>query len=65
MTSIDDKTRLAILGFEAKHAKESASDEFADDPLFGLWRDRDDMADVAEYVCKIRASRVDLGPLLS
>jgi hypothetical protein len=28
-----------------------------DDPLFGMWRDRDDMADVAGYVRSIRASR--------
>ena len=28
-----------------------------DDPLFGMWRDREDMADVAGYVRSIRASR--------
>jgi hypothetical protein len=28
-----------------------------DDPLFGMWRDRDDMADVAGYLRSIRASR--------
>jgi len=28
-----------------------------DDPLFGMWRDRQDMADVATYVRKLRASR--------
>ena len=33
-------------------------DEFVtDDPLFGMWRDREDMADVAGYVRSIRASR--------
>jgi hypothetical protein len=30
---------------------------FTDDPLFGMWRDREDMADVAGYVRSIRASR--------
>lgn len=30
---------------------------FADDPLFGMWRDREDMADVAGYVRGIRADR--------
>ena len=30
---------------------------FSDDPLFGMWRDREDMADVAAYVRRIRASR--------
>lgn len=29
----------------------------ADDPLFGMWRDRQDMADVAGYVRGIRADR--------
>ena len=28
-----------------------------DDPLFGMWRDREDMADVAGYVRELRASR--------
>ena len=27
------------------------------DPLFGMWRDRKDMADVAAYIRGIRASR--------
>lgn len=31
--------------------------EFADDPLFGMWRDREDMADVADYIRRIRAPR--------
>ncbi len=30
---------------------------YADDPLFGMWRDREDMADVAAYVRGIRADR--------
>lgn len=35
-----------------------AKEEFVtDDPLFGMWRDRDDMADVAAYVRHIRAPR--------
>ena len=28
-----------------------------DDPLFGMWREREDMADVAGYVRGIRADR--------
>jgi len=32
-------------------------EDFADDPLFGMWRDREDMADVAGFVRKLRASR--------
>lgn len=30
---------------------------FADDPLFGMWSDREDMADVAGYIRAIRAPR--------
>jgi len=34
------------------------NEEFVtDDPLFGMWRDREDMADVAAYVRHIRAPR--------
>ena len=34
------------------------SGEYAtDDPAFGIWRDREDMADVAAYVRKIRQPR--------
>jgi len=29
----------------------------SDDPAFGIWRDREDMADVAGYIRSIRASR--------
>jgi hypothetical protein len=36
------------------------NEEFVtDDPLFGMWRDREDMADVAAYVRHIRAPRFD------
>ena len=28
-----------------------------DDPAFGIWRDRDDMTDVADYVRRIRQPR--------
>ena len=38
-------------------AEEHGSAEFADDPLFGMWRDREDMADVAGYIRRIRAAR--------
>ncbi|MBL8289480.1 MAG: hypothetical protein JNL85_15980 [Rubrivivax sp.] len=33
------------------------AEEFAQDPLFGMWRERDDMADVTRHVRKLRASR--------
>lgn len=38
-------------------AEEQAAAEFANDPLFGMWRDREDMADVAGYIRRIRAPR--------
>lgn len=35
-----------------------AQEEFAtDDPAFGIWRDREDMADVAAYMRKLRSPR--------
>lgn len=34
-----------------------AVDERPDDPLFGMWRDREDVADVTGYVRKLRAPR--------
>jgi hypothetical protein len=33
------------------------SDTPTDDPLFGMWRDREDMKDVEGYIRSIRASR--------
>jgi hypothetical protein len=36
----------------------ASAEAFAtDDLLFGMWRDREDMADVAGYIRSIRASR--------
>ncbi len=41
-----------------EEAQAAQAEEFVtDDPLFGMWRDREDMADVAGYVRSIRASR--------
>jgi len=35
----------------------AAEDFVTDDPAFGIWRDRDDVADVDAYVRRIRAPR--------
>jgi hypothetical protein len=35
----------------------AAAAEHPDDPLFGMWRDREEMADVEAYVRKLRAPR--------
>ncbi len=40
-----------------EQAQDQVPKDFADDPLFGMWRDREDMADVAGYMRKLRASR--------
>lgn len=36
---------------------QDAAAQFGDDPLFGMWRDRDDMADAPAYIGRIRAPR--------
>lgn len=36
---------------------ESPDAQFANDPLFGMWRDREDMADVDAHIRAIRAPR--------
>jgi len=38
-------------------AEADAAAASSDDPLFGMWRDRQDMADVSAYIRGIRASR--------
>lgn len=41
-----------------REAPAAPVEEFVtDDPAFGLWRDRDDMNDVEEYVRKLRQPR--------
>ena len=40
---------------EALHSRQAAKVE--DGPLFGMWRDRQDMANVDAYIRGIRASR--------
>ena len=42
---------------EEPQASQAQAEDFANDPLFGMWRDREDMADVAGHVRKLRASR--------
>jgi len=37
--------------------EETSGVETEKDLLFGMWRDREDMADVEAYVCKLRAQR--------
>ena len=43
---------------EEQTAATAAAEAFVtDDPAFGIWRDREDMADVEAYVRRIRAPR--------
>lgn len=42
---------------DALRRKQQAAAFADDDPLFGMWRDREDMADVGAYIRGMRASR--------
>jgi hypothetical protein len=42
---------------EEAHVAASPEAFVTDDPAFGIWRDREDMTDVAAYVRKIRQPR--------
>lgn len=53
--AVDARVTVRIEAEQAAEARAPA--EFADDPLFGMWRDREDMADVAAYIRRIRAPR--------
>jgi hypothetical protein len=50
-------TRVTVRIEEEAQTAALAEEFVTDDPLFGMWRDREDMADVAGYVRSIRASR--------
>jgi hypothetical protein len=52
---IAPNTRVTVrIEEEAEPATHSA---LTDNPMFGMWRDREDMADVSAYVRKLRAPR--------
>ena len=42
---------------ESREAPREATKENAENPLFGMWQDRVEMADVEAYVRKLRAPR--------
>lgn len=42
---------------EAQEPSIAPRDFTTDDPAFGIWRDRDDMTDVAAYLRRLRAPR--------
>ena len=43
----------------APDAQAAVAEPLADNPLVGMWRDREDMADVAAYVRRLRSGRFD------
>ena len=51
----------ALVTVRIEEEPKPATDEafVTDDPAFGMWRDREDMADVAAYIRKIRAPRLN------
>lgn len=50
--------RVTVWIEEEEPAAASAAEHFVtDDPAFGIWRDREDVADVEAYVQRIRAPR--------
>jgi hypothetical protein len=57
LTQAGSATVTVRIEEETQDVAPGQAEEFADDPLFGMWRDRADMADVAGYVRKLRASR--------
>jgi hypothetical protein len=50
-------TRVTVRIEEEAQVATPAEEFVTDDPAFGIWRDREDMADVAAYVRKLRAPR--------
>lgn len=48
---------LVTVRIEAETAEPHGAGPLADNPLFGMWSDREDLADVAGYVRGMRADR--------
>lgn len=45
---------------EEEAAEQETQTALADNPLFGMWQDREDTADVAAYARRLRAPRYNL-----
>lgn len=55
---VADGGALVTVRIEQEAAREAPAEPFeTDDPAFGIWRDREDMADVESYVRHLRAPR--------
>jgi len=49
-------TRVTVR-IEEEAVEQTAQSALADNPLFGMWQDREELADVAAYVRQLRAPR--------
>ena len=52
----DTPSRVTVR-IEAEGNEEQVAASLTNDPLFGMWRDREDMADVGIYIRDIRSPR--------
>jgi len=52
-----EQTVTVRIETEPEPAAETAAAFVTDDPAFGIWRDREDMANVEAYLKKLRAPR--------
>lgn len=57
LAGAEDRRVTVRIAQEETARHEQTTEEHADDPLFGMWHDREDMADVEAYVRKLRAPR--------
>lgn len=54
--SANEDARVTVR-IEPEAAINAATAEQSDDPLFGMWRDHEEMADVASYLQTLRSPR--------
>ena len=57
---VASNARVTVRIEEEAAAEQAAQPALADNPLFGMWRDREDVADVAAYARRLRAPRYNL-----
>lgn len=55
---VANNTRVTVRIEE--EAEPTAASELANNPLFGMWQDRDDAADVTAYARSLRAPRYNI-----
>lgn len=55
-----EQTVTVRIETETEQLSDQGEPFVTDDPAFGIWRDRNDISDVADYVRKLRAARYNL-----